>query len=336
MDWGLDLLGIAKYGDLAAREFPAGWWLGAFSSTFGDSRRAVERVVATGRVKGVRIHLGWSDSHSFPVSMFPQLAKEAAKWRPLVNKNPQVQWRLSGGCEHTLDARRAQVLCDLVRQACPEAEYVNSPWQGKGAVLPGVINEVHGARSKPLKGRYQFSFDGDNCVDSDVTALKATHADADVFFLWASQANGRKTTGDKTPRPQRRAWPTSNLIDSWIALSRDRGAVKLPKNWLLKTHADQHSVPPEPRALKPVFIIPVRGKRIELVAENGQVVAVSSRPQAFADGRFRYYIPDFGHIVADKARRIQNGNPVLKVRVDGKVYGTCNPAFRQGSFRAGE
>ena len=336
MDWGLDLLGIAKFGDLAAREFPAGWWLGAFSSTFGDSRKAVERVVATGRVKGVRVHLAWSDQHSFPENTFPQIAKEAAKWRALVQKYPQVKWRLSGACEHTLKPAQAQKLCDLVRKACPEAEYVNSPWQGKGAVLPGVINEVHGAKAQPVKGRYQFSWDGSSCVDNDITAAKALHADAEVQFLWGPQDNGRLSTGDKTPRDQRKAWPTSNLIDSWIALSRDRGDVKLPKNWLLKSHADQHSVPPEPRALKSVFIVPVKGKRIELVAENGQVVAVSSGPQAFVDGRWRYYIPDFGHIVADKARRIQNGNPVLKVRIDGKVYGTCNTAFRQGDFRTGE
>ena len=336
MDYGLDLLGIAKFVDLAKREFPAGWWLGCFSGTFGDSRKAVEGVVATGRVKGVRVHLSWSDQHSFPENTFPAIANEAAKWRALVKKYPQVQWRLSGACEHTLKPDEAQKLCNLVRQACPEAEYVNSPWQGKGATLPGVINEVHSSHAKPVKGRYHFSWDGDSCVDGDMTAAKSLHADAEVHFLWGPQANLRRTTKDATPRDQRKAAPTSNLIDSWIALSRDRGDVRLPKDWLLKTHADQHSVPPEPRALKPVFIIPVKGKRIELVAENGQVVAVSSGPQAFADGRHRYYIPDFGHIVADKARRVQGGKPVVKVRVDGKVYGTCNPAFRQGSFRAGE
>lgn len=106
----------------------------------------------------------------------------------------------------------------------------------------------------------------------------------------------------------------------------------MPKNYLNKSHAEQHVVPPEPRAFKPVFIIPPKAARIELVAANGQVVAVSGSPQSYEDGRFRYYFSQYGYQIAEKATRIQ-GHPVLKVKVGNQIKGTTNPAFRQGNFR---
>ncbi len=64
--FGLDHLGLAKYGKLAAAEHPAGWAIGCFSnvSGFGDALPALKLVLDTGRCPRVRIHLYWSGSHA--------------------------------------------------------------------------------------------------------------------------------------------------------------------------------------------------------------------------------------------------------------------------------
>lgn len=332
--FGLDHLGIAKYGQVAADEHPDGWALGAFTNVFGDALPAIARVLATGRCPRVRLHLAWADDHkSFNLK---GIEKEAKRVGVFFQRYPNIQRRVSGGCEHTWDGKTAEKVRQIVMKHMPTGvEYVNTPLlvgARKGAILQNCINETHGSHAKPLKGRFDFSFDGNSCVDSNVTALKKSLSGAETFYLWSHQCNGRLKEDDKTPRPQRRAFPTPRFIDSWIYLSRDRGNAKLPPRWLIKSHSDQHAVPPEPRAGKPVCIIPIKAKAIDFVADNGQVVISAPYYGAFAGGGYRYYVPDWGYLVSEKAIRIQ-GHPILKVRVGGKVYGTANLAFRQGDFR---
>lgn len=329
MRYGLDQLGCARYADLARREHPAGWAIGAFSkSVFGDSRPVIAPLLDSGRAPEARVHLLWSDSHTFNERSIREAEKEAKLWKPLSSVHKQAL-QISPWCEHNARLPLLKKLREAIMSILPDCEYVNTPW--KGDYLPGARQEIHGNHDAP-KGPYNYSFDGNPCVDSNVELSKEAHARADTFYLWTSQFNGRKNPNDSTPRPQRKAWPTSELIDSVIYLHRDRGSVKLPARWLWKSHADQHSVPPEPRALKPVFIIPPKVRRVELLADNGQVVAVSGSPQPFSDGRWRYYFDSFGYQLAEKARRIQ-GHAVVAVVIDGKKRGTLNPAFRQGGFR---
>ncbi len=325
--YGLDFLGLPKYADLVRREHPQGWALGAFARTFGDALPHIGRILATGRVPHLRVQLLWSDSHTFGDRDIPAITKEARRYQKLKQDFPGVVFELSPFCEHNLQSPDKYL--EIVKNEAPDCIPVNTPW--RGAFSKKFKNEIHGQHAKP-KGDYNFSFDGTPCVDSDVEKFKAGQSDADVFFFWTSQFNGRKNPADPTPRPDRKAWPTSDLIDSVIYLHRDCGAVKLPARWLWKSHADQHSVPPEPRALKPVFIIPPKARRVELIADNEQLIASSSPPQPFSDGRWRYYFGQFGYQIAERARRIQ-GHPVCTVVIDGKKRGTVNPAFRCGSFR---
>jgi hypothetical protein len=329
MIYGLDYLGGARYADLLFREHPAGWAAGIFANTFGDSRRVVQRLMDSGRCPRFRVHLLWSDTHTFGTRAIAEAVAEAKRWRAIVSQY-KAAIQISPWCEHNEKAALLYKLRDAVLNVLPDCEYVNTPW--KGDILRGVLNEIHGTHKAP-SGPYLYSFDGLPCVDSDVQLLKETHSRSDTHYLWTSQFNGRKNPNDTTPRPQRKAWPTADLIDSVIYLHRDRGAVSIPRRWLWKSHADQHSAPkPEPRALKPVFIIPPKVKRVELVADNGQVVAISSAPSPFSDGRWRYYFSQYGYQIAEKARRIQ-GHSVCKLILDGKVRGTVNAAFRAGSFR---
>jgi|688.fasta_scaffold02764_44 hypothetical protein len=325
--YGLDYLGLPKFVDLAVREHPAGWAAGCFANTFGNALPAVRRLLETGRCPLFRVHLLWSDTHSFGAAEIPTVRRLAREYEILKRAFPQVQIEISPFCEHNL--ANPDPYLEIVANEAPSCAPVNTPW--KGGFSRKFKNEIHGDKAAP-KGAYNYSWDGASCVDGDVEKSKAAHTKAQVYFWWHPAFNGRLNTNDKTPRPERKAWPNSDLIDSIIYLRTPAGDVKYRRNLLWKSHADRHETPPEPRAYKPVLIMPPKAKRVELVADNGQVVATAGPALPFNDGRFRYYWNDYGFKIAEKAVRI-HGKPTAKLVVDGKEMGIVNPAFRGGSFR---
>lgn len=325
--YGLDYLGLPKFVDLAVREHPEGWAAGCFANTFGDALPAVRKLLETGRCPLFRVHLLWSDAHNFGASDIPTVRRLARQYEVLKRAFPSVTIEISPFCEHNL--ANPDPYLEIVAQEAPSCRPVNTPW--KGGFSRKFKNEVHGTHAAP-RGEYNYSWDGNSCVDGDAEKSKAVHKNAQVYFWWHAAMNGRKNDSDKTPRPERKAWPTSDLIDSMIYLRTTAGEVKYRRNFLWKSHADRHETPPEPRAYKPVLIMPLKAKRVELVADNGQVVAVAGPALPFADGRFRYYWPDFGFKIAEKAVRI-HGKPTAKLVVDGRAVGVVNAAFRGGSFR---
>lgn len=327
--WGIDQLGGAKYRNEIINGHPDGFALGIFTQKdlFGDAYPVVDAALARRRIPLVRYNLRWSDSHTFTTRDFPKIVAEARRFVPLVVKYPNVECEMSGATEHQLNARDASELARQVLNVIPDrCKYVNNPWEGRGAFIPPtdrIKNEVHGdkAQRPRVGGKYNFSFDGTDAFDVDTTKLKNRLSDADVFFFWTAQNNGRRNAGDPTPRPQRKYWPTVNLMRMMQYLSTEEGPQSLPRNWLLKSKADQHNVPPEPRALKPVFIVPRGVQSLELRGPQG--VFRASQPQPFADGRVRFYMPKFGYEMGTSLEIIANRRKV----------GVCNPGFRAGSFR---
>lgn len=337
--YGIDHLGGARYGDVLVSSHPDGFAVGIFTQKelFGDAYPALDRLLKARRVPLVRYSLRWSDSHSFSRADFPAIIAEARRFVPLVAKYPAVECQFSGATEHQLSRADAFALASQVLAIIPErCVYVNNPWEGKGAFIPPsarIINEVHGtnARRPNVGGKYNFSFDGSSSVDSDVESLKQRLGDSEVFFLWHPANNGKLKADDSTPRPQRNSWPTPALLESLAFLTTPREVTSIPVDWLYKTHADRHMTPPEPRAYKPVIISPVNAPYIEMLA-GGKVIAVSSPPQPFVDGRRRYYIPEYGYRVAQKTKRA-TGSPIVSFRANGKAVGSINPGFRAGLFR---
>lgn len=317
--YGLDLLGVAKFANIAKEAFPAGWALGCFSNTFGDARPAVDWILRTGRCPRVRVHLLWHDNHRFTASDIPEAAKEARKWRDLMRKHPLIEWHMSGACEHDMGPTLAAKMRDAVLEVLPKATYVNTPMQRYS--LSDCITETHAIEN--LKGAYNFSFDGKSAVDSDVTKIKAALSDAETFFFWVPQFNLRRSVNDNTPRPQRTVRPTEELIRSVAFLATDRGAVKLPSRWLLKSHAEDTG---SSRSNKPCFIIPIKTSRVTLKSQ-GRIIAKAPYFGPYSDGRYRYYCSDYGYQIAMRTEF------PIEVWVSGKKYGTCSPAFRQGGFR---
>lgn len=114
-----------------------------------------------------------------------------------------------------------------------------------------------------------------------------------------------------------------------------------PKNCIGKSVSDQAKghAKPEGKDNKPVFLIKLAAKlkpnRIILKARNGQTVSISSVCQRWDQENphkqlgWRYYFPEWGMDIAEKAIRIQ-GSGLCEVWADGKKIGEWNPAFRDG------
>ena len=240
-----------------------------------DAMPLAVALANTERCPRMRLQLHWEDDHKEKKDTFKKIEAEAKRVGRIINNIAWVDWRVSGFCENVLSASRAAVLRDLVMEYMPNegTSYVHSPLLKMGGhVLPGVINEIHGDDNRTVSGRMDFSFDGTGAFDADVTAYKSKFSKSETFYLWYSGMNGRLNDADKTPRPQRKAWPTSRYIDSLIYLSRDRGTVKIPADWILKSHSDRHTTPPEPRAGKPVIICPDAGDVITCVTSKSLVL----------------------------------------------------------------
>ena len=100
----------------------------------------------------------------------------------------------------------------------------------------------------------------------------------------------------------------------------------------MKSHGDQHTIPPSGKDQKPVYIFAEKVKELILKAQNGAVVDVAKYFGTFEGGGHRYYFSQWGFELAQKAMRI-SGSPVCKLFKGSKEVGTINPAFREGSFR---
>ncbi len=335
MLFGLDFLGLAQYSHIATSNFPNGWALGVFSSTFGDSRPAVERLLRTGKPSAVRVHLMWKDLHNFRRADFPQIVKEAGGWRSLVETYPNVKWYFSGACEHKMNAKAANELSSKVLNVLPQGViYVNTPMEGGEDIIgPNRINERHGAKAKKKRATDQFSFDGSSCVDADVETIKTKFNTDHIFFFWEPRFNGRWETNDMTPRPQRQGWPDAKLIRSVCALANNKGLLReLPKGWIYKSHSENHGNG-DMRAEKPVMISPLKTSAISLKLSDGTAIAKLSYYGPFDGGGHRYYASKWGYELTETAQAAQ-GDPRVQVWAERRQIGLINPAFRAGTYRA--
>lgn len=341
MLFGMDYLGGAQYRQIFLNNHPEGWAAGFFveRSIFGNPRRAIRRLAKSGKCPVIKLNLNWNDNHIFTFRDFKKSQRIAKRYSRLIVQFPDIKWYVSGATEHRLNRKDSKKLARMILEVIPNSPnvfYVNNPWiDGGGALIRGqrIINEVHGKERAPRKGPFTYSFDGKSCVDLDVETIKKDMKNCEVFFFWHPAYNGRKNTTDPTPRPERRAWPTPELIKSIEYLANDAGDnLSVPSGWIWKTHADRHDNPPEPRAYKPVLITTVGPQKFELVTLDGRTVHTSTNRLDFEHGKFRYYFLEYGYKLAEKAIRMQ-GHPICKLKGGNKEYGRINPAFREGIFR---
>lgn len=324
MMWGLDLLGLARYAKTGRKAFPTGFALGVFADTFSDSRKAVRALLKTGKTPRVRVHLLWKDSHNYNDGDIKKAVRVAKKWKALIAEFLHIDWQISGACEHKKDAAWCHKMAAAILEVLPGVTYVNTPMAG-GALIKGgnIINEVHGAHSAKPSGKYNFSYDGEACVDSNVEAAKEKYKSAETFWFWDARCNGKYESKDTTPRPKRTGWPDAKLIKSWAVLSRPRGECFLPnRNTFLKSHAENDGKG-DLKAEKNCLISPIKTSKFEY-RRNGKVIATLRYFGTFDGGGYRYYSAKMGW---------QISTTPVELWADGKKYGTLNPAFRFNVYR---
>jgi hypothetical protein len=303
--FGQDYLGGAKFQKAILQNHDFSQGVGLFATTFGDSLPLAQKLANKG-VPFLRIQLAWQDNHTFTEKQFPAIAKEAKRFCPLASK---TKLYLSGACEHNLDFKLASKLAEMVLAACPQATYVNTPW--KGAVLPKYINETHN-KGGPKSAKSSYSSDGSPSEDIDIEGQKKKGF-TEFFMFWSPRYNGRWEDNDPTPRPQRKGFADAKMIKSMLALAGDKGKTSLPKNWIYKSHSENHGKG-DPRAEKPVVIAPVKVKSIKVGNVDCNYYGT------FEGGRHRYYCPKWGYEIGTSPVAI------------GK-YGFVNASFRDGLYR---
>ncbi|OQB10424.1 MAG: hypothetical protein BWY21_00345 [Parcubacteria group bacterium ADurb.Bin216] len=313
MIWGLDLLAGAKYPKEVQRHLPDGWALGVFANTFGDAFKLVERIANNGKCPLIRVQLVWKDDHKFGTKELQLAIKEAKRYEK-IRGHSQIE--LSPFCEHNLN-NPDEWLSDI-QNAAPSCRIINTPW--KGAISKRFKNEVHGSHKKPT-GCYNYSYDGTNAVDSNVTKDKQVYSDSDVFFFWHPRFNLKWSMKDTTPRPQRKAIPSGDLIKSIVYLATDKENTSLPKKWLYKSHAEKHGFS-DLKGDKGLFISPIRASEV-ILKRNNKVIDKLPYYGTFEGGGYRYYSKKWGY---------QNG-PDLEVWIGKKKYGVINGGFREGVYR---
>lgn len=323
---------------------PPGWQASFFLNVdgFGPAFKTIDNFLATETCPQCTIGLLWSDSHLFSDKDIPEIEKRSRRVQLLKNKYPHIKIEINTLVEHKLT--NPDKYHDIAQKNAPKCTIVNNPETPDGRVSGAwskkYKNEGHNDKIKLPPGAFNMVYDGQSSVDADVTVAKEKFKNAECISFWSPWDNGRMTVTDPTPRPQRKAYTTPEQNRSLIYLGNNKGNTSCPKNSIWKSHGDQHTSPPEPRACKPVFITPIDANTIKLVTKNGHTLLTAEKGPVYNEvnppgGKKRYifrFDSDYGYKLAEKAIAL-SGSPVCNLVAKGKIIGTVNPAFRDGSYR---
>lgn len=322
--------------------FPSGSALGVFDTFFGDARRSVCRLLDTGKVGGLRVHLLWSTNHS--MGSLSELKRRAPLWEAIAREysssSSSFKIYLSDTCEHherdvRVVLRRLRVLQELV----PSCQVVNC-FDGVGASVKGVINENH--TLSPIRGPYIKSTDGINSMDIDVRDYLLKNRRAEIAFLWGERFNLREAGVSPVSPERRTAFPSRVYQESIFALgvlpepvvdSVFSNVLPIRGKRVYKSHSEDDAGD-EIRENRPCLIVEGRGAIGEILSFNGRKLGEFVYGGPFQGGGYRYYIKDpiYGFELARKAKD-SVGSPYVWVRISGKIYGPIHPTFRTGYFR---
>jgi hypothetical protein len=328
MKFAIDYLGGARYGDIILKAHPKDFGAGFFSFVdgFGSSLPVARKLASTNRCPFIRFHLWWRDNHNFN-GYEDEIINQAEDVRKLVKDFPKIQFEVSPACEHLWRKEKADLVCanvEKIFKGLSNVEVINTPYLGGGGQLSSKYkNEVHRADNQvPRQGRFNFSYDGRSAVDSPVSKDKRRWQKAEWFFFWTYQLNLKRNEKDRTPRKDRKAKPTKELIESLAYLATEKGRTFIEKGWLLKSHAEQIGDTPTARENKVLVLAPIKASKCELITEDGKVVARAPYYGSF-EKLHRYYFEVWGYKLPKRVR----------VVINGKSYGIVNPGFREGYFR---
>lgn len=299
---------------------PLNYAIGGFAKTFGDFFPVAKKELDRGR-KYIRVNLQWCDNHN--CWDIKGAEKEARRYQILCRAFPDRIIEISPFTEHNLPSSKLDKYLDTIQANAPNCRVINTPW--KGALSKKYKNEIHGNHSIP-PGPYNYSYDGTNTVDSDVKADLQKHSRAELFCVWHPRLNLKYSMKDPAGRPQRikeakvRS-PNKDFLLSLVYLFTEKGPFNIPKNWLVKSHAERHQAV-DSKGDKLLIIAPIRADAVTL-KRAGREVAKLPYYAPFDGGGFRYYWNKLAY----------HAGRSLDVFIGKKQYGTINPGFRGPTFR---
>lgn len=315
----VDTLAAAQYGNELSH-IPVNYGIRGFArKEFGDFYPVARQELQRGR-PWVGVNLLWSDTHTYGDKDLKFVTSEAKRYQPLCKQYPG-KIELATFTEHNL--KNPDKYHDAVKKAAPDCGVVNSIW--KGAPSKKYKNEVHGTHKK-IAGVYNYSYDGTNSTDSNVVADLKEHQNASVFCMWHPRLNlryGPKDTADRAQRVKEARYrsPNADMLKSLVYLFSNPGTIQVPKNWLVKTHAEKHDAT-DIKGDKLLIISPVKASAIEL-KRNGKQVAKLPYYGTYQGGGYRYYWNKYGYTAGSD----------LDIVIGNKKYGVANGGFRAPIFR---
>lgn len=315
----IDTLAAAQYGQ-ELKHIPVNYGVRGFAKKeFGDLFPVARQELARGR-PWVGVNLLWSDTHQFSDKDIPFIKNEAKRYQPLCKQYPG-KIELATFTEHNLN--NPDKYHDIAQAAAPDCRIINSVW--KGAFSKKYKNEVHGNHTKP-NGVYNYSYDGTNSTDSNVVADLQKHSSASVFCMWHPRLNlkyGPKDTANRAQRVKeaRDRSPNADMLKSLVYLFGNPGTVQVPKNWLVKTHAEKHDKN-DTKGDKLLIISPIKSGAIEL-KRGDKTIAKLPYYGSYQGGGYRYYWNRFGYTAGAN----------LDIVIGKRKYGVTNGGFRAPTFR---
>lgn len=198
-DYGVDTLALPKYVHVVKENLPHGWWFSSFAETFGDGISAIDQVNYSGRPKGFRVQLLWSDSHTYGDDDISKIIELSKRVESVARRHPRIKCEISPFCEHNLN--NPDKYLEIVKKHAPSCTPVNTVWKGK--LSTRYKNEVHGVRAAIPQGRFNWSYDGDDPKPEDFITIKNQYREAEVFYLWNHRLNNKRGATDRTPAKER-------------------------------------------------------------------------------------------------------------------------------------
>lgn len=316
----VDTLAGAQY-PKELRHVPNHVAIGGFARTFGaDFFPVAKKELDKGR-HFIRTQLVWKDNHQFGKPELKAAIKEAKRYNILCTAFPG-RIEISPFTEHNIS--KPDSYLDKIQAAAPNCQIVNNPW--RGGLSKKYKNEVHNTHSKAPPKPFNFSYDGESSVDSDVTSAKEKYKQAELLCVWHPRLNLKWSMKDTASRPQRikeanQRKPDKRMLESLVYLFTERSETKIPSKWLVKSHAERHQFI-DAKGDRLLLISPIQADAITLKRNDKTVVKLPFYG-AFDGGGWRYYAPGFGYEYGKN----------LDVYIGKKKFGNIDAGFRSAPYR---
>ena len=224
---GLDGLGFGHKNfpkKLFIKHFPKGWAFGVFDdSVFGEQQKAIRKLLDTGKVAALRVHLNWDANHGL-ITM-ENLKRRLPKWIKLHEEYPDIYFYISHSCEHnSRNKKEIEKRLTYIVNAHYMFIAVNSVQKGAHiSTLPGsnspysVLLERHGSAAN-LDANI-VSLDGEVPLPNLKYYVTIWNRVGRTVFLWMPEFNLRSASQKIAPPIKNRTIKfTERQLKNLIAL----------------------------------------------------------------------------------------------------------------------